>query len=148
MIISLQPENILIELLSPQEEAFKVALADFGCAQHIKGGARRIRGLCGSTQYRAPEVSSKHRYYPAPCDVWSLACIYFVMLNGSPPFEDTYQCPYFQLVKCGNWQQFWNSHEHISGRFIPMSAKSNFQRLLGPRAIHRPLINELAQEII
>jgi hypothetical protein len=69
------------------------------------------------------------------------------MLNGSPPFENTSLCPFFRLVSDGDWQQFWNNHEHHSQRVLTENAKAMFARLLGPTAAHRPLISELAAEI-
>mmetsp|Transcript_9585 Transcript_9585/g.30691 ORF Transcript_9585/g.30691 Transcript_9585/m.30691 type:complete len:588 (+) Transcript_9585:66-1829(+) len=42
--------------------------------------------LCGSPYYMAPEVCSRERYGPA-VDVWSAGVVMYILLTGSPPWD-------------------------------------------------------------
>ena len=42
--------------------------------------------MCGTPNYMAPEVLRKEGHSPAS-EVWSLGCMIFALLTGSPPFE-------------------------------------------------------------
>lgn len=74
----LKPENILFDAQN------RVLLADFGIATAITGTSK-VDKIAGTPLYMAPEqfrgVASKEG------DEYSLACIAYEMLTGSPPFE-------------------------------------------------------------
>ncbi|KAJ8601977.1 hypothetical protein CTAYLR_008811 [Chrysophaeum taylorii] len=46
----------------------------------------RTHTLCGSPYYMAPEVFHRERYGP-PVDVWSAGVVMYILLTGSPPWE-------------------------------------------------------------
>lgn len=81
----LKCENILLSRRN------HVKLADFGFARFcIDNDKRRIlsQTYCGSAAYAAPEVVSGTPYNPKLADVWSLGIILYIILCGTPPFDD------------------------------------------------------------
>ena len=122
-------------------------LCDFGCCQLHENGRRKIRGWLGTEAFSAPEVSDTISYRPKPCDVWSLACVFFTCVNGGPPFENTRECPYYCMVADGHWESFWQIHQFHSGVVFSMESKERFQRLLGPGRKQRPEVSILASEL-
>ncbi len=74
----LKPQNLLIT------EDGHLKLGDFGFARSLPRDDMAAT-LCGSPLYMAPEVLSRQRY-DAKCDLWSVGCIAWEMLTGSPPF--------------------------------------------------------------
>eukprot|EP00047_Mylnosiga_fluctuans_P015870 m.49938 g.49938 ORF g.49938 m.49938 type:complete len:404 (-) comp6176_c0_seq2:65-1276(-) len=44
--------------------------------------------VCGTPNYMAPEVLAREKGYGFEADVWSLGCIIFALLVGTPPFDD------------------------------------------------------------
>ena len=74
-----------------------IKIADFGLAKLI-GAESKAATFCGTPQYFAPEVldSRNHRKgYDDACDMWSVGVLMYILLSGSPPFEndDTTQRP-------------------------------------------------------
>eukprot|EP00835_Amoeboradix_gromovi_P000808 NODE_30_length_32972_cov_0.541052.p11 type:complete len:320 gc:universal NODE_30_length_32972_cov_0.541052:24681-25640(+) len=78
----LKPENILLRQYDNVNTAM---VGDFGLAKLISVDGN-MRTLCGTPGYMSPEVLNKAEYTNA-VDVWSVGCIAFFMLTGSPPFE-------------------------------------------------------------
>ena len=81
----LKPENILLS------KDGHICITDFGLAKdtseegftHEDGRAYTV---CGTQEYMAPEMIARKGYDKA-ADFWSLGCITYEMLAGSPPFE-------------------------------------------------------------
>ena len=76
-----KPENILFT----DESKRLIKLCDFGFS--IACGNRRVRTVCGSPQYMAPELSRREPYHGWACDVWAYAALCFEMLEGRPCFR-------------------------------------------------------------
>jgi len=78
-----KPENILFV----DSTLARVKLCDFGFA--IACRDRRLRTVCGSPQYMAPELSQRERspYYGPPVDVWALCAVVYEMLHGKAAFR-------------------------------------------------------------
>jgi len=81
----IKPSNLLF--ISPSQ----VKLADFDCCTCSN---YRLKVLCGTSEYIAPEVLSC-KPYDQKADVWSLGILLFEMVHGYTPFKarrrrDTY----------------------------------------------------------
>ena len=87
----LKPENILLQRAVPgSSKPPQVKIADFGLAKLI-GNEKVTSTFCGTPQYFAPEVLGRResrRGYDAACDMWSLGVILYILLSGSPPFDE------------------------------------------------------------
>jgi serine/threonine protein kinase len=97
-----KPDNILIQSQDP----FHVKLTDFGLSKMIENeGDTFLSTFCGTLLYCAPEVYAEYRTYNGSkigrrhdsaafspqrydhtVDVWSLACVLYYSLSGSPPY--------------------------------------------------------------
>ncbi|KAM3078121.1 Protein kinase protein rad53 [Clarireedia jacksonii] len=98
-----KPDNILIQ----SENPLHVKLTDFGLSKMIENeGDTFLSTFCGTLLYCAPEVYAEYRSYGPngetaqgynsialwpqrydhTVDVWSLACVLFYSLCGSPPY--------------------------------------------------------------
>lgn len=87
----LKPENILLQRLAEGETVPICKIADFGLAKLV-GNDMRTSTFCGTPQYFAPEVlgcRETKRGYDSACDMWSLGVILYILLCGSPPFDET-----------------------------------------------------------
>jgi len=78
----LKPENIFCRRNS--ENKLEVKVGDFGLC---KKTGDVLTTIVGTGPYTAPEVFINRGHYDQKCDVWSFACIIFVMLTGSIPFS-------------------------------------------------------------
>lgn len=83
----LKPENILLGADG------HLCLTDFGLAKDFRwnncgdvdGEEYRAMTICGTQEYMAPEMVARKGYGKA-ADFWSLGCIAYEMLSGTPPF--------------------------------------------------------------
>ena len=62
-------------------------LADFGFAEYVGPQNRRLRLLCGSPHYSAPEIFAQQEYSGTAADMWSLGVLLYTMLAGHFPFQ-------------------------------------------------------------
>ncbi len=78
----LKPENLLLG------SDGHVRLTDFGLAKDTEGGDEggRLRTICGTSEYMAPEMILKKGYGKA-VDWWSLGALLFEMITGYAPFR-------------------------------------------------------------
>ncbi|XP_034945866.1 serine/threonine-protein kinase fused [Chelonus insularis] len=78
----LKPQNVLLETNGTAK------LCDFGFARSMSTGTHVLTSIKGTPLYMAPELIEEYPYdYNA--DLWSLGCIAYEMLVGSPPFQTT-----------------------------------------------------------
>ena len=71
--LDLKPENIIISNFIP----IKLKLIDLECVHNTKYS--KVKRECGTIGYTPPEVLLYRRYY-YNSDVWSLGCIFFLMV--------------------------------------------------------------------
>nr|CAH7763638.1 unnamed protein product [Callosobruchus chinensis] len=75
----LKPQNILIDTKN------RAKLCDFGFARNMSTGTHVLTSIKGTPLYMAPELIDEQPYdYNA--DLWSLGCIIYELLMGTPPF--------------------------------------------------------------
>ncbi|KAG8549788.1 hypothetical protein GDO81_019736 [Engystomops pustulosus] len=77
-------------------ENMELKVGDFGLAARLEPPEQRKKTICGTPNYLAPEVLHRHGHGPES-DVWSLGCVMYTLLCGTPPFEtsdlkETYRC--------------------------------------------------------
>ncbi|TEB18157.1 kinase [Perkinsus sp. BL_2016] len=67
-----------------------IVLIDFGQAVSIHsdtGAKLKYRGKAGKPYYRAPEMYGNRDYFPAPCDIFALGVVLFILIFGVPPWQ-------------------------------------------------------------
>ncbi|XP_040596880.1 sperm motility kinase Z-like [Mesocricetus auratus] len=75
-------KNILID------RAGNVKLCDFGMAIQLQEG-QKLKNVCGSLRYMAPEILARKPYDGLPVDMWSLGVVLYVLVTGQFPFTAT-----------------------------------------------------------
>eukprot|EP00878_Enallax_costatus_P023431 GHUV01024924.1.p1 GENE.GHUV01024924.1~~GHUV01024924.1.p1 ORF type:complete len:422 (+),score=89.91 GHUV01024924.1:936-2201(+) len=88
----LKPDNFL--LADPSDDA-NLKATDFGMSVFLKPGQRLSRE-CGTAFYMAPEVLMKD--YDQSADVWAVGVILYILLCGTPPFEDQDDDVIFRMI--------------------------------------------------
>ncbi|XP_076242205.1 STKc_STK36 domain-containing protein fused [Calliopsis andreniformis] len=82
--------NVLHRDLKPQNVLLKsngvAKLGDFGFARTIRAGATVLLSVKGTPLYMAPEIFDEE-VYDHKADLWSLGCIIYELVVGSPPFK-------------------------------------------------------------
>ena len=71
-----------------------VRLVDFGFAQMHRaaidpaaGATRKLKTICGSPAYMAPELGRGAPYLGPPVDVWALGCLGYELMHNKPAFR-------------------------------------------------------------
>ncbi|KAI8430116.1 hypothetical protein MSG28_000525 [Choristoneura fumiferana] len=77
------------------DDELHVKIGDFGLASRIEYEGERKQTVCGTPNYIAPEILTR-KGHSLEVDIWSLGCIMYTLLVGTPPFEtsslkDTYK---------------------------------------------------------
>ncbi|ORZ40461.1 kinase-like domain-containing protein [Catenaria anguillulae PL171] len=82
----LKPENLLLDA-----DGRTLKIADFGTSEVFRvpwaKDRRRVKGICGSDPYIAPEEWSGNSYEPDLVDVWATGIIFFVMVHKTIPWK-------------------------------------------------------------
>ncbi|XP_074342675.1 CBL-interacting serine/threonine-protein kinase 4-like [Apium graveolens] len=81
----LKPQNLLLDGYG------NLKVSDFGLSalpEQIRGDGM-LHTACGTPVYTAPEVVRRNGYDGAKADAWSCGVIFFVMLVGYLPFQDS-----------------------------------------------------------
>eukprot|EP00271_Cylindrocystis_brebissonii_P003682 TRINITY_DN1492_c1_g1_i1.p1 TRINITY_DN1492_c1_g1~~TRINITY_DN1492_c1_g1_i1.p1 ORF type:complete len:506 (-),score=88.59 TRINITY_DN1492_c1_g1_i1:1473-2990(-) len=140
----LKPENFIMTKKGPDGVLKAV---DFGLSTFIKPG-HCLRRHCGSPFYMAPEVvrcrpssvkSSTVSTYGAECDIWSVGCIMYTLLCGSPPFRGAGPSPKdtFKAILKGEPDVLSHPWPYISG---PGKALVSWMLELDPK--RRPTVTQ------
>ncbi|XP_069044202.1 phosphorylase b kinase gamma catalytic chain, liver/testis isoform [Lepisosteus oculatus] len=98
----LKPENILLD------DNGNIKLSDFGFSCQL-GPGERLRELCGTPGYLAPEIlkcsmDETHPGYSKEVDLWACGVIIFTLLAGSPPFWHRKQMLMLRMIMEGKYQ--------------------------------------------
>lgn len=78
----LKPENVVFF-----EKQGLVKLTDFGFSNKFQPG-KKLTTSCGSLAYSAPEILLGDEYDAPAVDIWSLGVILFMLVCGTPPFQE------------------------------------------------------------
>jgi len=124
----LKPENIFLD------EHKNVKIGDFGFSRTFRPDAV-LDTPCGSLAYAAPEVISGKVYSGPAADLWSLACILYVMIVGELPFDAETDYQVVQNIKRGNW--------HDSPHLLNQSTRKLLRRMLQPNPKARVALSEV-----
>lgn len=145
----IKPENIFID------EDFHAHIGDFGLASVVDTSSndRTLADACGTSSYSAPEVFDwvyeRASYDGCKAEVWSMGCIFFLMLTGNNPFgadcEDNDDW-FFRQIKRGNLASFWRGHEKYSRQPIPEEAKIVFESIFTIKPDDRPSVESLLDD--
>lgn len=79
-----------------------VKIIDFGLAVQLLNLEEERETLCGTPNYIAPEVI-KNKPYGLMTDLWSLGCILYALLTGTPPFECSTVADTLMRIKSGKF---------------------------------------------
>ena len=130
----LKPENILYN----QEGILKII--DFGLAKKFWSSTESLHTIVGTPYYVAPEVLEER--YGLECDLWSAGVIMFMLLSGSPPFEDESDNKIFmKIMECNYsmegpvWDQISKEAKDLIGRMLCRDVN---KRITGQQALGHP----------
>jgi len=105
----LKPENILCV----DSSASEVKIADFGISKILRGKQTKLRGICGTLMYLAPEVL-KRLPYDERVDNWSLGVIMHLLLTGNPPFWANGNSELTRQIMCNEVRFDGEEWDHVS----------------------------------
>jgi serine/threonine protein kinase len=90
----LKLENIMVD------DRNNIKLIDFGFAVVAEPG-QKLRTMCGTPSYMAPELVQRREYNGYATDVWAFGIIAFVMLAGNFPFKGQNEKDLFAKISRG-----------------------------------------------
>ncbi|KRT81155.1 protein kinase [Oryctes borbonicus] len=64
----------------------QVKIADFGLATQLSRPDEKHMTMCGTPNFISPEIASRGSH-GLEADVWSLGCLLYTLLVGTPPFD-------------------------------------------------------------
>ena len=140
----LKPENMLIDA------AGNIKITDFGVSETFydsdpveplkaqEGPIHKLKGLCGSCPYIAPEEFTGAEYDGRLVDVWSLGIIYYVMVFHGVPWEMAH--PKNELFK-HFLEVGFDGFESFNR--LPTRARHILRRILEPDPAKRATIEEI-----
>jgi serine/threonine-protein kinase len=86
----LKPDNIFLVADSVAPCGLRVKILDFGVAKLTdgsnSGAGTRANAIIGTPKYMSPEQCRGAGHVDHRCDIYSLGCVMFEMITGSPPF--------------------------------------------------------------
>jgi tetratricopeptide (TPR) repeat protein len=136
----IKPENVLLE-------GGHALVADFGIARAITmaGGTRLTEtGLAlGTPTYMSPEQVTGERELDERTDVYSLGCVVYEMLAGSPPFTGPSAVAVLARKSVDRPQQLRDTRAEV-----PPEVERAVQRALAPLPAERQrTVGELAEQL-
>lgn len=143
----LKPENMLIDADG------HIKITDFGVSETFcnsgeteplkaqDGAIHKLKGLCGSCPYIAPEEFTCAEYDGRQVDVWSLGIIYYVMTFRGVPWEMAHPKNelYQQFLKVG-----FDGFESFSR--LPTRARHILRRIFQPNPTERATIEDICAD--
>ncbi|XP_043683692.1 serine/threonine-protein kinase 36 isoform X4 [Vespula pensylvanica] len=131
----LKPQNVLLEANGVAK------LCDFGFARSMSTGTHVLTSIKGTPLYMAPELIQE-RPYDHNVDLWSLGCIVYELVVGSPPFQTTSILHLVRLIRfeAVKWPDFIspNCKSFLQG----LLQKDPSQRLTWPALLEHPFVKD------
>ena len=78
----------------------EIRLVDFGLAKDTQ---HHMKSYAGTPYFMAPEVLNGN--YTHKCDIWSLACVLYMLMAGRLPFQGRTRREVFDKIKTGRYQE-------------------------------------------
>ncbi|XP_017890354.1 serine/threonine-protein kinase fused [Ceratina calcarata] len=129
----LKPQNVLLESNGVAK------LCDFGFARSMSTGTHVLTSIKGTPLYMAPELIEE-RPYDHNADLWSLGCIVYELVVGSPPFQTTSILHLVRLIRFEaiKWPDYisQNCKNFLQG----LLQKDPSQRLTWPALLDHPFV--------
>ncbi|KOC66603.1 Serine/threonine-protein kinase fused [Habropoda laboriosa] len=129
----LKPQNVLLESNGVAK------LCDFGFARSMSTGTHVLTSIKGTPLYMAPELIEE-RPYDHNADLWSLGCIVYELVVGSPPFQTTSILHLVRLIRFEaiKWPDYisQNCRSFLQG----LLQKDPSQRLTWPALLDHPFV--------
>jgi len=103
-----KPENVLLKSLPSPSAPLEVKLSDFGFSHRLTSSGERLRSLCGTPSYMAPEMltgamEDDSLGYGKEVDVWAAGVTMFFMLSGTCPFWHRRQLIMIRHIREGKY---------------------------------------------
>ena len=105
----IKPENIMYGADG------EVRLVDFGLAKDTK---HHMKSYAGTPYFMAPEVLNGN--YTHKCDIWSLACVLYMLIAGKLPFQGRSRKEVFDKIKSGRYQPAPGLSEELNSLLAQM----------------------------
>lgn len=118
-------------------------IADFGFAGALAGrdGSGYMTTTLGTKPYMSPELNERQKYDGTKVDIFAAGVILFIMVSGTPPFNEAKKDEYFYKFLFHNKPElFWKVHckSKPSGEnFFSPDFKDLMQRLLAYNPVDR-----------
>ena len=146
----LKPENILLVHADCDTEA---KITDFGLAKRTT--SEGLKTFCGTPQYFAPEVLKRRNTkmgtgrYGREADMWSIGVILYILLSGTPPFNEDTLFQQIQAAKYSfegeEWEGVSDSAKDLVSRLLTSSPTA---RLKVDQALHHPWLTRMEQQVL
>ncbi|XP_050452311.1 serine/threonine-protein kinase fused isoform X2 [Cataglyphis hispanica] len=131
----LKPQNVLLEANGVAK------LCDFGFARSMSTGTHVLTSIKGTPLYMAPELIEECPY-DHNADLWSLGCIVYELVVGSPPFQTNSILHLVKLIRFEaiKWPDFisLNCKSFLQG----LLQKDPSQRLTWPALLEHPFVKD------
>lgn len=129
----LKPQNVLLS------EDGVAKLCDFGFARSMSTGTHVLTSIKGTPLYMAPELMEESPY-DHNVDLWSLGCIAYEMLVGSPPFNTTSLLHLISLIRNESIKWPENISPNCQSLLKGLLNKDPTQRLTWPHLLEHPFV--------
>ncbi|GLH15192.1 Serine/threonine-protein kinase fused [Gryllus bimaculatus] len=131
----LKPQNILMGANGVAK------LCDFGFARSMSAGTHVLTSIKGTPLYMAPELIEENPY-DHNADLWSLGCIIYELIVGTPPFSTTSILHLVRMISHEpvKWPDFVSPEctSFIQG----LLEKNPNERLTWPDLLHHPFVKD------
>ncbi|XP_023021946.2 STKc_STK36 domain-containing protein fused [Leptinotarsa decemlineata] len=129
----LKPPNILLDTNN------RAKLCDFGFARNMSTGTHVLTSIKGTPLYMAPELIDE-KPYDYNADLWSLGCIMYELLMGSPPFCTKSLLQLIRLIRYEEikWPTF--SSENCMSFLKGLLQKNPLKRLTWDEILSHPFV--------